>query len=406
MKAVLYKASPIKYLVIKYFYRFSPKIAYGPLCMARLVDMPEPKLINEEWVKIKVTMSGICGSDIGGLNGQESLYLEPYVSKSLVLGHENVGVISKTGKNAKGLKVGDRVVVIPFLSCAQRGIKNPCEYCRQGHYALCENVNEGSLSPGLSIGWNHDTSGGWSEYFVAHYSNVVKLPDEIRDEDAVMIDSFSCALHAVMQNLPKQNDTILVYGCGTMGLNTIASIRALGLKNKVIAIYSRSFQKKMALELGADIMVNGREDVFKKIAEITGAKIYYPQLGKPSIEGGVEIIYECVASSDTINNSLRFLKGRGRLIMIATAGVLRNIDVAPVWFRELSIIGSCEQGHDKYKNSMKLTYEIVIEMLKAKKINLSQLVTHKFPLPEFKKALKTSINKSGESIKVILYNPD
>ena len=403
MKAVLCKPTPIKYLLMRYLSRLSPKIVYGHLCMAKLVELPEPKLINEEWVKIKVTMSGICGSDIGGLNGQESLYLEPYISKSFVLGHENVGIISEVGKLVKGLKAGDRVTAVPFLSCRQRGIKEICRYCNEGDYALCENVNEGQLSKGISIGWNKDTSGGWSEYFVAHFSNVIKLPDEVSDEDAVMIDSFSCALHAVMQNLPKNSDTVLVYGCGTMGINTIASIRALGLKNKLIAVYSREFQKKMALKLGADIMIHSRDDIFKKIADITKARIYYPQLGKPAIEGGVEIIYECVANSDTINNSLRFLRAKGRLVLIATAGVLKNIDVAPLWFREISIIGSCEQGHERYKNSIMSTYEIVVDMLKEKKINLRQLVTHKFPLDKFKQALKKVVNKNDNVIKVVVY---
>ena len=70
--------------------------------------------------------------------------------------------------------------------------------------------------------------------------------------------------------------------------------------------------------------------------------------------------------------------------MIATAGVLKNVDAAPLWFRELKILGSCEQGHEKYKDSVKSTYSIAIEMLQEKKISLKQLVTHKFRLKDFK----------------------
>lgn len=404
MKAVLCNTSPVKYILMRYLSRLSPSAIYSPLCLAKLADIPEPELVNEEWVKIKSTMSGICGSDIGGLNGQESFYLEPYVSKKFVLGHENVGIIEETGKQAGNLKKEDRVVVIPFLSCVQRGVKEMCEYCKKGDYALCENVNEGNLPAGLSIGWNSRTSGGWGEYFVAHYSNVIKLPDEISDEDAVMIDSFSCALHAVMQNPPKENDKILVYGCGTMGLNTILSIRALGFRNEIIAVYSRKFQGDMAIKLGASKIINLRENLFGKIAEMTNAKLYFPRIGKPTIEGGVGIVYDCVANSDTINNSLRFLKANGRLVMIATAGVLENIDAAPLWFRELKIIGSCEQGHEKYRESIKSTYQIAIEMLQEKKISLKGLVTHKFPLKDFKLALKTAVGKKEHAIKVVLYN--
>ena len=89
--------------------------------------------------------------------------------------------------------------------------------------------------------------------------------------------------------------------------------------------------------------------------------------------------------------------------MIATAGVLKNIDVAPLWFREISIIGSCEQGHEKYKGSVKSTYEIVIDMLMEKRLSLREFVTHKFPLKRFREALKVAINKDERVIKVVLY---
>ena len=134
------------------------------------------------------------------------------------------------------------------------------------------------------------------------------------------------------------------------------------------------------------------------------AKLYFPRIGKPAMEGGVGIIYDCVASPDTINNSLRFLKAKGRLVMIATAGILKEVDIAPLWFRELKIIGSCEQGHEKYKDSVKSTYSIAIEMLQENKINLRQLFTHKFPLKDFKLALKTAIGKKEPAIKIALHN--
>ena len=403
MKAVLCRPTPVKYLLMRALSKRNPWLIYSAFGMTQLADIPEPKLIDEEWVKIRVTLSGICGSDIGGLNGQESLYLENYVSKSFVLGHENIGVITETGKKVTGLMPNDRVVVIPFLSCRQRGFKELCRYCKNGDYALCENVNEGNLSHGLSIGWNSDTSGGWAEYFIAHYSNVIKIPDEIDDDSAVMIDSFSCALHSVMQNPQKHDEVVLVYGCGTMGLNTILAIRSLGLKNRIIAIYSRGFQKEMAQKNGADILLNMKDEVYKRIAEITNARLYYPTIGMPAMEGGVDVVYDCVANNNTINNSLRFIRGKGRLVMIATAGILRNIDVAPLWFREISIIGSCEQGHERYNSKIKSTYQIVIDMLREKKLSLKEFVTHKFPLIRFREAIKTAINKDEKVIKVVLY---
>ncbi|MEK6808064.1 MAG: hypothetical protein AABY14_00085, partial [Nanoarchaeota archaeon] len=79
MKAIICNPTPVKYLLMRCLSRFNPKFIYGALCLAKLTNIPEPELISDEWVKIKVIMSGICGSDIGGLNAQESLYLEPFV---------------------------------------------------------------------------------------------------------------------------------------------------------------------------------------------------------------------------------------------------------------------------------------------------------------------------------------
>ena len=405
MKAIEYKVSNLRYITMKYLSMVNKKFIYGPLSLAKLVDKPEPKLIGEGWVKIKVIMSGVCGSDIGALEARQSFYLEPYMSKNFILGHENVGFVAEKGKKVKNVKIGDRVVVQPFLACKQRGIKNECHFCKTGNYSLCENVNGGKLSRGISIGLNKDTGGGWSEAFLAHYSNVFKLPEEVSNEEAVLIDSFSCALHAVIRNMPEKNDTAVVYGCGTVGLSTIASIRALGLKNRIIALCTRSFQKEMALKLGANIVLNPRRDnLFEEMAKISGAKLYKPTLGRPTLEGGVEIIYDCVADEDTINNSLRFLKASGKLVIIATAGVIGKIDMAPVWFRELNITGSCEQDFELYKKSMKTTYEIAIGLIKDKKVNLKPLVTHKFRLSDFKKAIKTAVDKNKGSIKVVFYN--
>ena len=162
--------------------------------------------------------------------------------------------------------------------------------------------------------------------------------------------------------------------------------------------------EEMATQLGADVVISMREDLFRRIAKLTNGKLYYPRIGKPSIEGGVSIVYDCVSSSDTINNSLRFLKGKGRLVIVATAGSRDKIDFAPVWFRELRIIGTCEQGFSKYKGKMRSEYEIAVELIKGKKVDLKKFVTHKFPISEFKKGLRAAINKKEPTIKVMLYN--
>lgn len=401
MKAVVCKLNPLKYVLIRFLSKINPNFA-SFFSLAKLKDIEKPKLISQDWVLIKSMMSGICGSDIQLLKANESFYLEPYTSKEFVLGHENYGMVEQAGRNAHNLKKGDRVVIQPFLSCASRDIKK-CEYCELGEYSLCVNVNEGNLARGLHIGLNKDTSGGWAEYFIAHKDSIFKIPGEISEKEALMVDSFACSLHAVIRNPPNKKDIVIIYGSGTIGLLILASLRALNYNNKIIVVYTREFQKKLAEDIGADYFINPRkEDLFNKISELTKGKIYSNTFGQKAMEDGVNIIYECVGNDKTINNSLKLLSPKGRLVLIATSSNV-NIDLAPVWFRELKIIGTNEQSTENINAKQIPTYQLAINLISDKKVSLDRFVTHIYPLEKFKKAIKTAMNK-GEyhSLKVAL----
>jgi L-iditol 2-dehydrogenase len=97
----------------------------------------------------------------------------------------------------RGFGVGDRVVVNPLLCCEPRGITPPCAHCAAGHHSRCSHFTDGALAPGMFIGTTRGVGGRWGEYFVAHRSQLVRVPDATSDAEAVMTEPFACSVHAV-----------------------------------------------------------------------------------------------------------------------------------------------------------------------------------------------------------------
>ena len=161
----------------------------GPL---RLTDVDEPELPNDEWHRVRPRLAGICGSDLATVDGKASRYFEPIVSFPFVPGHEIVGELDDDA----------RIVVEPVLKCAARGVTPKCDACTRGATNLCERTAFGHIEPGLQTGYCSDTGGGWSQVFVAHESQIHRVPDGMSDEAAVMVEPTACAVHAARRPSP------------------------------------------------------------------------------------------------------------------------------------------------------------------------------------------------------------
>lgn len=407
MKALQFDLHIPKYLVSKVLGKFSKKAFFGRLSCLTYRETESPRPINENWVRIRTRLSGICGSDLNAICTKESLSLEPFASFPFTYGHENCGVIEEVGSNVPEFQSGQRVVVDSVLACPQRGIQPLCEHCARGDFSQCSNLTEGDVSPGLYTGYNRDTGGGWSRVFIAHKTQLVKIPDEITDSEAVLIDSFASALHPVMRNKPKNGDTVVVYGAGTMGLMTIASIRALNIGSRIILLIKYPFQGEMGRKLGADVVLNVcNDDIYEGIRKTTNAKVFKPSMAKRVMIGGPDIVFDCVGSSTSVDNSLRLLKAGGKLVLIGSASKLKGVDWSLVWFKELTISGSNSYGTELDGGKPKRTFDIAIEMILSRKVDLKPLVTHKFPLKDYAKALEVASDKKKYKATKVVFDID
>ncbi|MFX1320163.1 MAG: zinc-binding dehydrogenase [Promethearchaeota archaeon] len=376
---------------------FTPKIFE----LVSYKDVPEPEIINENWVKIKVKLGGICGTDIHILEIKQSTYQLNFVSTPAIPGHEIVGNVIELGANVENFSVGDRVLIDEVLSCEVRGLEL-CDACKEGDFSLCYNFDKGDIAPGFMMGLCKDTGGGWGEYVIAHKSQLFKIPDTVPYEEALMAEPLSGSIHGVFKSLPKDADNVAVVGCGVMGLSVILVLKVFS-KCKIIAIDTRQQQLDLAMKIGADeVFLASKSMYIRKFARLLGARTVSPPFLDPIlVGGGADIVYDCVGIPSSLTTSFKLVKPKGTLILIGQPATL-EIDWTPLFVKEMTSIASNTFGIEKINNERKRTMQIALDLISSGNIDVSGFVTHKFSLEKYKEALEVASQKDKyNSIKVV-----
>jgi len=392
MKALQFYVSVPQFIALKALGAISKRAFYkGALPSLRRVDLPEPALLAQDWVKVKVLRCGVCASDVNTVLLHNSAAWSAYTSFPSVLGHEISGMVTEAGNNVEGLKQGDLVAVCPMITCKVRGIEPECRACRQG-LSCCENLSEGKLPPGTAIDTCNGTLGGYGEYIVAHQSQVFKIPPGISPETAAMIEPFSIALEAVLSNRPQKDEQVLVIGGGVIGNMIIQAIRALEIPCKVTALVSSGFTGAMAKKSGADSTVSG-ENALEQAAELTGGKCYMPLLGPSTMMGGFDRIFDCLSKSGSIIMALRAVRTGGVISLIGLSDGVK-FDPTMIWVKLVTLKGSLYYGFHDWNGRKKHVFEIAIDLIAGRGLKLDEMVTHKFRLDDYGKMMEVNINKS------------
>lgn len=367
----------------------------SPLAPVRLVSIPEPELPADDWLRVRTHLAGICGSDSkqvllhGGLDNPITALL----SFPHVLGHEATGVIESTGSRVSQRRVGERVVVNPWLSCAPRGIDPVCPACRDGDLSLCRNFGQGILPPALHLGNSVRAPGAFAPLFVCHESQAFPVPDGVPDEAAVLGDPFSVSLHAILRNPPPAGRPALVYGLGPIGLMAVAILRKLFPEAEIWAIGRHPHQVELAHALGArEVLVGGPKEYIQRIAEAVGARLLRPWRGLPWLQDGAGVVYDMVGSPRTLETSIRLVRSRGRVV-VAGVDTPQRFEWTPIYFKEVEVVGANAFGLETYLGERRHAIDIYLE-LASKGLDLSGLVTHWFPLECWREAFTTLNDKS------------
>jgi len=338
----------------------------APASALRLEDIRPPRLPGAGWHMVKPRLSGICGSDQALLSGKASLHLAALTSTPFVPGHEIVGELAD----------GRRVVVQPALGCAVRGLE-PCPECAAGLPALCRHTIDGTISAGLQTGYCRDCGGGWSEALVAHESQLHEVPDELSDEDAVMVEPLACALHAAAIADPQPGERIAIIGAGTIGLLTLAAVRQAAPAATLLAVAKHKGQEGAARRFGADD-VCAPDRLHIEGARLTGARRLVGHQGRELLLGGFDRVLDCVGSGESLEQATTITRPRGRVVLVGMPGALKA-DLAAAWLRELELKGAYGYEHD---------FPAAIEFARA--LRPGRLIDRGWPLHTYKRALEAA----------------
>jgi L-iditol 2-dehydrogenase len=407
MKAIQFNGTIPRYVLGITLGNIFPGLLWsGPSC-TYLADISEPQLPGDEWAAVHTHYGGICGSDMAAIHLHASPYFSPFLSFPFTFGHENYGTIAETGQRIHDLHKGQRIVVEPLLWCKPRGFEDLCQYCAQGEINRCERLTAGDVAAGLMIGNCRDTGGSWSEYFVAHRSQIYPLPDSISDENALLIEPFSVGLHAVLQNMPGDDETVLIAGAGSIGLCLLAALRALGSHSHVLVLARYPFQAQAARKLGANevFLSDHSHDHFDKLASEMHARLLQPMIGKRVMVGGADLTFECVGNDTSLDDALRMTRAGGRVVLVGVPGISKHVDWTAIFANELDVRASYTYHHaEQFGGRRWRTFELAIDLMQRGLVDLSWMVTHRYPLEDYAQAFNRDTAHSQTIKSVFTFN--
>jgi len=318
------------------------------------VPVPEIKLFEE--VLLKVEAASICGTDCHILSVPPGHPATP----GAVLGHEYVGEVIETGKWVKHVKPGDRVAIDPNVTCGH------CRYCRLGMPNMCENMT----TLGIFI------DGGFAAYNVAPSKALHPIPADLPADAAIFAEPLSCVINGANKLAIKAGESVVILGAGPIGLLYTALIKSLGARRIIVAEVSE-FRSGKALEMGADIVVNPKEQNLREVVlEETGV--------------GADAVIDAVGS--LINDAVDICRRGGRIVLFGmNSNAQCSFQQFTVTRHELQIIGTFIANH---------TFPATIKVLGSGHLSLDKLITHRITLDEIPRGI--DIMRSGEAIEMIV----
>ena len=320
-------------------------VFHGPNQPLKIEEVPTPAISARE-VLVKVAACGVCHTDLHYIDHGTPTFKKP----PLILGHEPSGIVAQVGKEVKSFKEGDRVLLPAVLTCGS------CEFCRIGRENICQTMTM----------FGNNIDGAYAEYVAAPAKDIFHLPNEIPlEEGSIIADAISTPFHAVKNRAEvKAGDTVVVFGCGGVGVNVVQVAAAAG--GVVIAVDISDKKLEWAKKFGAVYTVNPTkvDNIGKEIKKMTG--------------GGADIAIEAIGKPQTIEAAFGTLRKGGRLVVVGYASEEITLSAAKIMYFEMEVRGSL--------GCRPVDYPRLIELCRIGKIKVKELVTQKFKLEQINDA--------------------
>jgi len=332
-----------------------------------IVDVADP-VPGAGDVLVRVTAVGVCGSDVhfyheGQIGSASAAY-------PMGLGHEPAGIVAAIGEGVSGLAEGDLVAVEPGIPCGR------CEPCVKGKPNLCPNVRF-LAQP--------DTVGAFQEYLVMPRENCFPAPFGVSAEACAVAEPLGVGLEALVMSGIRAGESAAVFGCGPIGLSTIAALRSAGIED-IIASERLEARRAFAARLGASHTINSeREDVIQAIRGLTNGR-------------GVDVAFEAAGEQQTLDHTIESTAIAGTAVII---GIPREkkveIDIHTARRKELPL---------RQVRRSNLRTAAALELLAREDIPIEEMVTHRYALSETATAMDLVRRYADGVIKAVVVPSD
>ena len=307
---------------------------------------------------VRAVYAGVCGSDTHARHGRH-----PHIQLPYAVGHEVVGVVQQVGPEVSDVAPGDRVTVEPTLPCWS------CKQCRAGRENLCERLD--------FFGCGH-AQGGMADLFTIPTNRLHRVPDDLDDLTASLIEPLSTPVHAARLAGPLKGKAVAILGAGTIGLLMLAVVRAQGASRVVVSDVLEN-KRALALAQGADAVVDAAaDDVAERVRAALGES--------------ADVVFDCVAIQSTLTQAVAMALKGGTVVVVGVPS--RDVMLPLVVMQDQQVR---VQGSATY---LPEDFEEAIDLLRSGAVRAEDIVTGEFPLDRACAAFDAST--SGDHVKVLV----
>ena len=334
-------------------------------------------LTDDHEVRIHVQQTGICGSDVHFW--QRGRIGDFIVDGPMVLGHESAGVVVETGARVKNVKVGDRVAIEPGVPCRR------CDHCRCGNYCLCADIVFAACPP---------CDGTLQKYYNVASDYVYPIPDHMTSEEGALVEPVSVAVQICKVADLRAGQTVLVFGCGPIGVLSQAVAKASGA-TRVIGVDISESRAQFAKEFGADGIFLNKEKPGEGVDPVDFSRAVAEKIkAEHGLGEGADVVLECTGAEPCIQTGIFAAKKGGTYVQ---AGMGRENVVFPITtacVRALTIKGSIRYSYGCYPQA--------VQLIASGKVQPSKLITHRFKFDQAEEAFELVRRAEENTLKVII----
>jgi 2-desacetyl-2-hydroxyethyl bacteriochlorophyllide A dehydrogenase len=327
----------------------------------RIAELPDPEPAPGEAI-VRVRAAGICGGDLHEYRAGKQLYPVPYPRPAQ--GHELAGEVVAVGAGVAAAVTGDRVAVMPMVSCGQ------CAECRSGRFALCPSLEHIGVARG----------GGFAELCAAPEQNLFRLPDGVGDEEAALLDCAAVAVHAIHRVPVREGARVTVLGAGAIG-QAVAQLARVAGAGHVTVVGTRAAPLELARELGADATVDlsaGEEP-----------------------PGDAQVLYETAGGADMLSRALAAAGPGAGIGLVGETFAAQTFDPAAAISRELTLAFVWSYGVWEGRSE----YATALDLVASRRVRLAPLVTHRYPLSALEEAFAAAADRGRSGAVKVMVTP-